>query len=67
MSASMSASMFQIETPQVESSMNDSESFEQSIKRFDLQFSQSLLSLMEKISELARKNTNDKLVNLLYR
>lgn len=63
----MSASMFQIETPQVESSMNDSESFEQSIKRFDLQFSQSLLSLMEKISELARKNTNDKLVNLLYR
>ncbi|XP_044734773.1 gamma-tubulin complex component 2-like isoform X2 [Chrysoperla carnea] len=72
MSASMSASMFgpdqtQPHAPVVEALISESESFEQSIKRFDVQFSTILLSLMNKINDLGRQNTNDKLVNLLYR
>ncbi|ROT70212.1 Gamma-tubulin complex component 2 [Penaeus vannamei] len=41
----------------------DSQSFEQTISRFELQFSGMIYTLMEKISEMGRDNYNDALVN----
>lgn len=45
----------------------DSQSFEQTISRFELQFSGMIYTLMEKISEMGRDNYNDALVNVIYR
>ncbi|XP_050723249.1 gamma-tubulin complex component 2-like isoform X1 [Eriocheir sinensis] len=45
----------------------DSQSFEQTISRFELQFSGMIYTLMERISEMGRDNYNDALVNIIYR
>jgi hypothetical protein len=45
----------------------DSDSFEQSIAKFDLQFTAILVGLLDKISELGRENNSEKLLNVLYR
>ncbi|XP_042231927.1 gamma-tubulin complex component 2-like isoform X4 [Homarus americanus] len=45
----------------------DSQSFEQTISRFELQFSGMIYTLMERISEMGRDNYNDALVNVIYR
>uniref|UniRef100_T1JH36 Gamma-tubulin complex component 2 n=1 Tax=Strigamia maritima TaxID=126957 RepID=T1JH36_STRMM len=43
------------------------ESFEQRIARFDLEFTELLVTLLDRISDLGRDNYNDKLVNIIYR
>ncbi|KAK7085565.1 hypothetical protein SK128_013079 [Halocaridina rubra] len=48
-------------------SHEDSQSFEQTISKFELQFSGMIYTLMEKIQELSRENFNDPLVNVIYR
>jgi hypothetical protein len=45
----------------------ESDSFEQSISKFNLQFTAVLVGLLDKISELGRENNNEKLLNVLYR
>jgi hypothetical protein len=45
----------------------DSDSFEQSIAKFNLQFTAVLVGLLDKISELGRENNSEKLLNVLYR
>lgn len=47
--------------------VGDSDSFEQSIAKFNLQFTAVLVGLLDKISELGRENNNEKLLNVLYR
>ncbi|XP_063878278.1 gamma-tubulin complex component 2-like isoform X2 [Scylla paramamosain] len=45
----------------------DSQSFEQTISRFELQFSGMIYTLMERILEMGRDSYNDALVNVIYR
>lgn len=45
----------------------ESDSFEQSISKFNLQFTAVLVGLLDKISELGRENNNEKVLNILYR
>jgi hypothetical protein len=46
---------------------SEGDSFEQSISKFNLQFTAVLVGLLDKISELGRENNNEKLLNVLYR
>ncbi|XP_066974838.1 gamma-tubulin complex component 2-like isoform X2 [Macrobrachium rosenbergii] len=56
------------ESPEPESSMHeDSQSFEQTISKFELQFSGMIYTLIEKIVEQGREDYNDALVNVIYR
>ncbi|PNF14012.1 Gamma-tubulin complex component 2 [Cryptotermes secundus] len=64
--------VFALETPppspEHQSTMAcDSDSFEQSIAKFNLQFTAVLVGLLDKISELGRENNGEKLLNVLYR
>ncbi|XP_052126076.1 gamma-tubulin complex component 2-like isoform X1 [Frankliniella occidentalis] len=43
------------------------ENFEDSIRNFDEQFSAALISLLNKIDELAMEDNNEKMLNVLYR
>ena len=45
----------------------DSQSFEQTVSRFELQFSGMIYTLMERILEMGRDSYNDALVNVIYR
>jgi hypothetical protein len=45
----------------------DSDSFEQSIAKFNLQFTAVLVGLLDKISDPGRENGREKLLNILYR
>ena len=45
----------------------DSDSFEQSIAKFNLQFTAVLVGLLTKISEPSREEGSAKLLNVLYR
>ena len=67
---SFSLSLFfcEKESPEPESSMHeDSQSFEQTISKFELQFSGMIYTLIEKIVEQGREDYNDALVNVIYR
>lgn len=44
-----------------------SESFEQTIARFDLEFTGMLVTLVDRISDMGKENYNDALINVLYR
>ncbi|XP_046395622.1 gamma-tubulin complex component 2-like isoform X2 [Ischnura elegans] len=55
------------DSPAVERVVSESDSFEQSISRFDLEFTGMLVGLLDKIAELGRINNSEKLVNVLYR
>ncbi|PSN40194.1 Gamma-tubulin complex component 2 [Blattella germanica] len=55
-------------SPEPQTSLvGDSESFEQSIAKFNLQFTAVLVGLLDRISELGREDNNEKLLNVLYR
>lgn len=48
-------------------SLDDFESFEDEVNKFDLRFTSVLVSLLDRISQLARENYNEKMLNILYR
>lgn len=52
---------------QNESSMAPTETFAERIKRFDLEFTFVLISLMKQINEISYENPNSKLINLVHR
>jgi len=43
------------------------DSFEEEVTKFDLGFTSVLISLLDKISQLARENYNEKILNILHR
>jgi len=43
------------------------DSFEEEVTKFDLGFTSVLISLLVKISQLARENYNEKILNILHR
>ena len=43
------------------------ESFEEEVTKFDLRFTSILVSLLDKISQLARENYNERILNILHR
>ncbi len=45
----------------------EDETFLDDIKRFGVSFNSVLLSLLDRISQLARENYNEKILNILYR
>ena len=47
--------------------MENFEAFDDDVKKFDLQFTSVLVSLLDRISQLARENYNEKMLNILYR
>ena len=48
-------------------SLEDFEAFEDDVNKFDLRFTSGLVSLLDRISTLARENYNEKILNILYR
>merc|ERR1719245_719534 len=48
-------------------SLEDFEPFEDDVNKFDLRFTSVLVSLLDRISQLARENYNEKMLNILYR
>ena len=46
---------------------SESESFEQIVARYDIQFNGMLVTLMEKVAERGRQDYTDAAVNILYR
>ncbi|XP_047741315.1 gamma-tubulin complex component 2 isoform X2 [Hyalella azteca] len=44
-----------------------SESFEQTIARYDIQFNGMLVTLMDKVADLGRQDYTDAIINILYR
>jgi gamma-tubulin complex component 2 len=48
-------------------SLEDFDAFEDDIKKFDLGFTSGLVSLLDRISQMARENYNEKILNILYR
>ncbi|XP_060663571.1 LOW QUALITY PROTEIN: gamma-tubulin complex component 2 homolog [Drosophila nasuta] len=53
--------------PQDESSMAQTETFSESVKRFDLEFTGMLISFLKQINDLAKANTGDRFMNLVHR
>ncbi|KAH8386582.1 hypothetical protein KR093_001330, partial [Drosophila rubida] len=53
--------------PQDESSMAQTETFSESVKRFDLEFTGMLISFLKQINDLAKENTGDRFMNLVHR
>ena len=47
--------------------MENFEDFEDDVNKFDLRFTSVLVSLLDRISQLARENYNEKMLNILYR
>ena len=43
------------------------EAFEEEINKFDMTFTAALVTLLDRISQLARENYNEKILNILYR
>ena len=60
-------SCFQKQSSEEESFISESESFEQTVARYDIQFNGMLLTLMDKVAYRGRKDFSDALFNLLYR
>ena len=57
-----------VPSPEPQVSMTaDSDSFEQSIAKFNLQFSAVVVGLLRKISEPNREESSGKLLNVFYR
>ncbi|KAB7505275.1 Gamma-tubulin complex component 2 [Armadillidium nasatum] len=56
-------------SPEPESAIQPeaSESFEQTVAKYDLQFTGMLVTLVDKISDMGRENYNDALIHVLYR
>ncbi|XP_034119668.1 gamma-tubulin complex component 2 homolog isoform X2 [Drosophila albomicans] len=52
---------------QDESSMAQTETFSESVKRFDLEFTGMLISFLKQINDLAKANTGDRFMNLVHR
>lgn len=48
-------------------SLENFEAFEEEVNKFDLRFTAVLVSLLDRISQLARENYNEKMLNILYR
>ena len=48
-------------------SLEDFEAFEEEINKFDMTFTAALVTLLDRISQLARENYNEKILNILYR
>ena len=48
-------------------SLEDFAPFEDDVNKFDLRFTSVLVSLLDRISQLARENYNEKMLNILYR
>lgn len=48
-------------------SEDEEENFEQEVAKFDLRFTSVLVSLLDKISQLARENYNERILNILHR
>ena len=47
--------------------MSASESFEQSIARYDFQFNGMLVTLMDKVADIGKQDYTDAIANILYR
>jgi len=45
----------------------NAESFDDELKKFDFEFTGLLVSLLDKISQLARENYNERILNILHR
>ncbi|XP_055707813.1 gamma-tubulin complex component 2 homolog isoform X2 [Phlebotomus papatasi] len=52
---------------QAESAMDPSETFSETVKRFDLEFTGVLIGLLKHINDVANDNAADNLINLLHR
>ena len=46
---------------------SDSESFSQTVAKYDIQFNAMLLTLMDKVADRGRQDYTDAIVNILYR
>ncbi|KAH8421333.1 hypothetical protein KR009_002058, partial [Drosophila setifemur] len=53
--------------PQLESSLDPADTFSERVKRFDLEFTGLLISFLKQITNMAKKNTADRFMNLVHR
>ncbi|KAH8340783.1 hypothetical protein KR059_006884, partial [Drosophila kikkawai] len=53
--------------PQLETSLDPADTFSERVKRFDLEFTGILISFLQKINIMAKKNTADRFINLVHR
>ncbi|XP_017087980.1 gamma-tubulin complex component 2 homolog isoform X2 [Drosophila bipectinata] len=53
--------------PQVESTLDPTDTFSERVKRFDLEFTGLLISFLKQINNMAKKNTADRFMNLVHR
>ncbi|KAL7744586.1 hypothetical protein ACLKA6_017100 [Drosophila palustris] len=53
--------------PQGESSLDQTDTFAERVKRFDLEFTGMLISFLKQINDLAKDNTADRFMNLVHR
>ncbi|XP_049765554.1 gamma-tubulin complex component 2-like isoform X1 [Schistocerca cancellata] len=56
-----------LDIPTNDSTVGESESFEQNVAKFNLKFTSLFSGLLDGIRELPRDNNNEKLINLMYR
>ncbi|XP_034489725.1 gamma-tubulin complex component 2 homolog isoform X2 [Drosophila innubila] len=52
---------------QDESLMDETDTFAERVKRFDLEFTGMLISFLKQINDLAKENTSDRFMNLVHR
>ncbi|KAH8396173.1 hypothetical protein KR222_004543, partial [Zaprionus bogoriensis] len=55
------------ERPQVETSLDPTETFSERVNSFDLEFTGMLISFLKQINDLAKDNTADRFMNLVHR
>ncbi|KAH8325832.1 hypothetical protein KR067_008769, partial [Drosophila pandora] len=53
--------------PQLESTLDPTDTFSERVKRFDLEFTGLLISFLKQINNMAKKNTADRFMNLVHR
>ncbi|KAH8294466.1 hypothetical protein KR018_008824, partial [Drosophila ironensis] len=53
--------------PQVESTLDPTDTFSERVRRFDLEFTGMLISFLKQINNMAKKNTADRFMNLVHR
>ncbi|KAH8354810.1 hypothetical protein KR084_008685, partial [Drosophila pseudotakahashii] len=53
--------------PQLETSLDPTDTFSERVKRFDLEFTGLLISFLKQINNMAKKNTADRFMNLVHR
>ncbi|XP_034140427.1 gamma-tubulin complex component 2 homolog isoform X1 [Drosophila guanche] len=53
--------------PQLETSLDPTDTFSERIKLFDLEFTGLLISFLKQINNMAKKNTSDRFMNLVHR